>query len=95
LVHGYLTHYDYRQLMNCNNKAFYPVKYETVYYQLACPSTWNSGVPLKQNLICCRAMLENNVKDKSKQVEMTFNKFDREISHLYCDIFHHIRKISL
>jgi hypothetical protein len=32
LIHGYLSHYDYRQLMNCNLSVFASVKYETVYH---------------------------------------------------------------
>jgi hypothetical protein len=72
--------------MNCNKGTFYTVKYETVYYQLACPSTWNSRITFlqtpQQRLSYCKEMLENNVKDKSRQVEMTFSIFDSESNHV-------------
>jgi hypothetical protein len=34
IIHSYISHYDYRQLMNCNHHIFCEIKYETVYYDL-------------------------------------------------------------
>jgi hypothetical protein len=73
IFHSYLSHYDYRQLMNANKSVFLSIKYETVYY----------SVKLMDNVaaFAFANLVQNKVKDSSVQVSLNL----QEPSDLYCE----------
>jgi hypothetical protein len=95
-IHSYLSHSDYRQLMNYNKCNFYPIKYETVYYHLCCPSLWKERTLSKdQKLKYCIDMITNNVKNKNKQVEMTLVTVTDHLLIKYADLLQGIAKVNI
>jgi hypothetical protein len=74
IIHSYLSHYNYRQLLNTNHSVFADVKYETVYYNLK-QFDKLAGNPIdlsdrKTQLVPVLQRIMRNVKSKQKQVSI-------------------------
>jgi hypothetical protein len=44
VIHCYLKHFEYLQFMNCNKSLFYPIKYETVSYDIIGMHLWRKNI---------------------------------------------------
>jgi hypothetical protein len=99
LIHSGLSHYEYAQLLNCNKEIFHSVKRETLHYHLSCPSSWKSKIrgllTQEQKLDYCKEMIENNVTDRSKQVEVTFHQVTMNTFEKYHGLLSGIFKVNL
>jgi hypothetical protein len=92
LFHSYLSHYEYRQLLNCNRSFFTSIKYETVYYDLkaiygrsdqSCQSGTSYISPDKEIKIVCE-LIKRNVKHREKQIGMKY----------YCESLEQLDSVS-
>jgi hypothetical protein len=98
-IHSYLTHYDYRQFMNCNKSIFLPIKYETVYYDFKEVFEWKTEFTdfeyEEQRVAYCKELLQYNVKNKRKQVEMAIAFISKENFFLFSDLLNGISKLTV
>jgi hypothetical protein len=86
---------DYRNLMNTNFSTFQPIKSETVRYSLLGPGMWTRMN--RYNVDYKEASLLNiikGVKDKSKQISLSFNCFQSAVTKYAC-LFKEIYKFHL
>jgi hypothetical protein len=80
LFHSYLSHYEYRQLLNCNRSFFTSIKYETVYYDLKAVNDWSdqscksgtSYISLDKEIKIVCELIKRNVKHREKQIGMKY-----------------------
>jgi hypothetical protein len=74
MIQEYCKEKDYRNLMNTNLSTFQPIKWETVKYSLIGPTKWDKMSPYKINQREERLLniMNNHVKDKSKQISISF-----------------------
>jgi hypothetical protein len=94
MIQEYCNEKDYRNLVNTNLSTFQPIKWETVKYSLIGPVKWEKIVsPYKMNQREERLLniINNNVKDKSQQISMSFWNVKsptlRKYSHLFQGIY--------
>jgi hypothetical protein len=99
LIHAYLSHYEYRQLMNCNKSVFHSIKYETVVLTLKGYNRWYRIFPgqftIQRRLDYYEEMIQNNIKDRSKQIQMKVTHADASQLRLYQNVFNGISHLSI
>jgi hypothetical protein len=93
IIQEYCNEKDYRNLVNTNLSTFQPIKWETVKYSLIGPAKWDKMSPYKMSQREERLLniINNNVKDKSKQISMSFWNVKQptlaKFSHLFQGIY--------
>jgi hypothetical protein len=100
LIHSYLSHSQYRRLMNCNISTFRSIKYETVYYQLKDLFDWEVTIPhhtsADDRVTAFLEMIQRNVKDKHRQIGLRTTAFcDMIHLNLYSPVFTGIHSLSM
>jgi hypothetical protein len=95
IIQEYCNENDYRSLMNTNLSTFQPIKWETVKYSLIGPMKWDKMSPYKigQREERLFNIINNNVKDKSKQISITFCNVKRPTLTKYSHLFQGIYKL--
>jgi hypothetical protein len=95
LIHSYLSHSQYRRLMNCNISTFRSIKYETVYYQVDWEITIAHHTSTDDRTAFLE-MIQRNVKDKHRQVGLRTSGF-RDMAHLnlYSPVFTGIHSLTI
>jgi SpoU rRNA methylase family enzyme len=82
-IHSYLSYYDYRQFMNSNKATFYPIKYETVVYNLSGIHKWidkRIGIfAFPAIMAYFQSIIMNNVKNRQQQVIIAHSKMNSNI----------------
>jgi hypothetical protein len=95
-IQDYSQEKDYRNLMNTNLSTFQPVKSETVKYSLTGPKAWNRMSPYKVDYKEAIVLqMIKNVKDKSKQISMSFSEVKQPTVLKYSHLFEGIYKLHL
>eukprot|EP01040_Poterioochromonas_malhamensis_P015295 gene15295-17101_t len=108
LIQTYLTIPEYCQLMNCNIATFQSIKYETVHFSLSDPQRWleseeddddsesQSTISKENRESYFLSLLNNKVKDKSKQITITIQEITPPIllKHIHTT-FQGIHKLSI
>jgi hypothetical protein len=99
IIQSYLPHFDYRQLLNCNKLVFSPIKYETCYFNFIPLNKWTSEMSAwdyqEQVPEFCAEFIQFNVKDKSKQVEMSIEYTTKANFLLFQDLINGIHHLSV
>jgi hypothetical protein len=99
IIQGYLPHYDYRCLLNCNKSMFSPIKYETCFYKFIPFHQWTSKTSsldyYEQVPEFCKEFVQFNIKDKSKQVEMSIEYTTKANFLLFQDLINGIFRLSI
>jgi hypothetical protein len=87
---------SYRNLLNTKLSTFQTIKFETVKYSLIGPNNWNRLHPLQVNFTE-NALLNiiNSVKDKSRQISMSFDDVKQPTLVKYAHLFQGIFKFHL
>jgi hypothetical protein len=95
LIQEYCNEKDYRNLMNTNLSAFQPIKWETVKYSLIGPMKWDKMSPYKSSQREERllSIMNNSVKDKSKQISVSFWNVKLLTLAKYSSLFQGIYKL--
>jgi hypothetical protein len=96
IIQGYSKEVSYRNLLNTKLSTFQTIKFETVKYSLIGPNNWNRLHPLKVNFME-NALLNiiNSVKDKSRQISMSFDDVKQPTLVKYAHLFQEIFKFHL
>jgi hypothetical protein len=89
IIHSYLSHYDYRQFLNCSNTLFYPIKFETVVYELLFFESWNKSLEFYETAVV------GNVKDKSKQIKLCIYEPSVEQFQRYESLLEGLAKVEI
>ncbi len=69
IIHCFLNHHDYRQLLNTSKAIFQVLKYETVYYNLK----------ITFEIIDYLSAFYESVKDKSQQISLKITQPSKEV----------------
>jgi hypothetical protein len=77
-IHNYLSHYDYRQFMNCNKVYFHAIKYETVYIDLIGMKYWKKEMRLSK--------VKYNEEDYENKIKLCLEKLKRNVKNSYKQI---------
>jgi hypothetical protein len=95
IIQEYCNEKDYRNLVNTNLSTFQPIKWETVKYSLIGPTKWDKMSPYKINQREERLLniINNNVKDKSNQISMSFWNVKPPTLTKYSYLFQGITKL--
>jgi hypothetical protein len=88
VIQEYSEQRDYRHLINSNSAAFKTVKQETAYYSLQLSKNTAGGLRFIAHII-------DNVKDKSKQIEMSISNLDQSSLINYAQYYNGIKSLSL
>jgi hypothetical protein len=92
-IQEYSTETDYRHLMNTNLSTFQSIKRDTVKYSLLDRPKKLPQFHLYQEAVF--SLLINSVKDKSKQISMSFSDVNHSTVLKYVPLFKGIHKLSL
>jgi hypothetical protein len=98
IIHAYLSHYDYRQLLNCNQSIFGAVKYDTVYYEFKSFDHLPSVLKRRSLIRKVNYLTEkvrNQVKCLNTQISMSWFCHDEKEFTAFCSLFVGIHKLSL
>lgn len=93
IVQTYLSHEDYRSLMNCKKSNFRSIKYETIVYKLN-PMRIRDTVEQNGNNIYDH-LLNGKVKNKAKQIIISMEKVSPGNILHYAPYFQDIYQLSL
>jgi hypothetical protein len=93
----YLLEREYRDFMNTSLSIFQTVKFETVYYNLLGPEKWlYSGAwttEEQENFVT--TIINHCVKDKSKQISVSFSQATQEKIFKHLHLFADIHKVTI
>jgi hypothetical protein len=91
ILQEFLSSNEYLALMNVSLSSFQSIKFETVQYSFVGPEKWSKLGITEKNIV----HILKNVKDKSKQITMRFEKAKQEIVARYARLFDGIHKLSI
>jgi hypothetical protein len=96
IILEYSKELDYRNLMNSNLATFQSIKSETVKYSLIGPTNWFDNFPSRISYKEASLLkIIKNVKDKSKQISMSFVAVKQPILLKYNALFQEIHRFEL
>jgi methyl-accepting chemotaxis protein len=96
IIQAFSNNNDYLNLMNTNLTAFQDIKSQTVRYTLSLLDNWDRVNTYNRNFMEASLMnLINSVKDKSKQVSMSFQDVKQQTVVKYAHLFEGIYKFYL